>query len=151
MQNKTWRDDIRAYVPFNEQERNDKARFLEVLDLENILTRENEEAHVSSSAWVMNDALDQVLMAYHNIYQSYSWLGGHADGDPDLFAVALREAKEESGITELTPFSQDILALDILPGAGPYQAGQAGEGTRTFERDLFVYRADRSDADGQSG
>ena len=54
-------------------------------------------------------------MAYHNIYQSYSWLGGHADGDPDLFAVALREAKEESGITELTPFSREILALDILP------------------------------------
>lgn len=104
MQNRTWRDAIRAYVPFNEQERSDKARFLEVLDLENILTRENEEAHVSSSAWVMNEALDQVLMAYHNIYQSYSWLGGHADGDPDLFAVALREAKEESGITELTPF-----------------------------------------------
>ena len=95
MRNKTWRDDIRAYVPFNEQERSDKARFLEMLDLENILTRENEEAHVSASAWVMNETLDQVLMAYHNIYQSYSWLGGHADGDPDLFAVALREAKEE--------------------------------------------------------
>ena len=149
MRNKTWRDDIRAYVPFNEQERSDKARFLEMLDLENILTRENEEAHVSASAWVMNETLDQVLMAYHNIYQSYSWLGGHADGDPDLFAVALREAKEESGITELAPFSQDILALDILPV--PAQAGQAGEGTRTFERDLFVYRTDGSDADGQSG
>ena len=39
MQNRTWRDAIRAYVPFNEQERSDKARFLEVLDLENILTR----------------------------------------------------------------------------------------------------------------
>lgn len=77
MRNKTWRDDIRAYVPFNEQERSDKARFLEMLDLENILTRENEEAHVSASAWVMNETLDQVLMAYHNIYQSYSWLGGH--------------------------------------------------------------------------
>ena len=63
MQNRTWRDAIRAYVPFNEQERSDKARFLEVLDLENILTRENEEAHVSSSAWVMNEALDQVLAA----------------------------------------------------------------------------------------
>ena len=71
MRNKTWRDDIRAYVPFNEQERSDKARFLEMLDLENILTRENEEAHVSASAWVMNETLDQVLIAYHNIYQSY--------------------------------------------------------------------------------
>lgn len=150
MQNRTWRDAIRAYVPFNEQERSDKARFLEVLDLENILTRENEEAHVSSSAWVMNEALDQVLMAYHNIYQSYSWLGGHADGDPDLFAVALREAKEESGITELTPFPGNSgVGYPACPGA--YQAGQAGEGTRTFKRDLFVYRTDGSDAECQSG
>ena len=61
MRNKTWRDDIRAYVPFNEQERSDKARFLEMLDLENILTRENEEAHVSASAWVMNETLDQEI------------------------------------------------------------------------------------------
>ena len=127
MQNRTWRDAIRAYVPFNEQERSDKARFLEVMDLENILTRENEEAHVSSSAWVMNEALDQVLMAYHNIYQSYSWLGGHADGDPDLFAVALREAKEESGITELTPFSREILALDILPVPAHIKRGKPGK------------------------
>lgn len=151
MRNKTWRDDIRAYVPFNEQERNDKARFLEMLDLENILTRENEEAHVSSSAWVMNETLDQVLMAYHNIYQSYSWLGGHADGDPDLFAVALREAKEESGINGADAVFAGHPGVGYPAGAGPYQAGQAGEGTRTFERDLFVYRTDRSDADGQSG
>lgn len=115
MQNKTWREAICGYIPFNEQEKTDKERFLKYLDMDNILIRENEEAHVSSSAWVMNAAMDQVLMAYHNIYQSYSWLGGHADGQSDLFAVALREAKEESGITELTPFSREILALDVLP------------------------------------
>ena len=145
MQNRTWRDAIRAYVPFNEQERSDKARFLEVLDLENILTRENEEAHVSSSAWVMNEALDQVLMAYHNIYQSYSWLGGHADGDPDLFAVALREAKEESGITELTPFSREILALDILPVPAHIKRGKpVKEHDNLNETYLFIAPTDQT-------
>ena len=123
MQNKTWRDDIRAYVPFNEQERNDKARFLEVLDLENILTRENEEAHVSSSAWVMNDALDQVLMAYHNIYQSWSWSGGHADGEGDLLSVAMKEVKEESGLVSLKPLSDSPISIEIL-GVQPHYKKQ---------------------------
>ena len=35
-------------------------------------------------------------MVYHNIYNSWSWLGGHADGETDLLAVALREVKEEA-------------------------------------------------------
>ena len=67
MQNKTWRDAIRSYIPFNEQEKTDKEQFLNYLDMDNVLTRENEEAHVSSSAWVMNEAMDQVIMEYHNI------------------------------------------------------------------------------------
>ena len=37
-------------------------------------------------------------MVYHNIYDSWSWLGGHADGETDLLAVALREVKEETGL-----------------------------------------------------
>lgn len=115
MQNRIWRDEIRDYVPSDRQEAQDKEIFLSFLDSDNILTRENETAHVSSSAFVMNAEMDQVLMAYHNIYQSYSWLGGHADGDPDLFAVAEREAREESGITELKPFSREMIALDVLP------------------------------------
>lgn len=115
MQNRTWREEVREYIPYNSQEQEDKAQFLEVIDQENILFRENEQAHISASGFVMNEMMDQVLMAYHNIYQSFSWLGGHADGDPDLFAVAMREVQEESGIASLTPFSREIIALDILP------------------------------------
>lgn len=50
------------------------------------------------SARVVNRERDKVLMLYHNIYHSWSWLGGHADGETDLLSVALREVKEEAGI-----------------------------------------------------
>ncbi|MDV2887536.1 NUDIX domain-containing protein, partial [Alkalihalophilus pseudofirmus] len=64
-----------------------------------ILTRKNEFAHFSSSAWTVNKDRTKVLMAFHNIYQSWSWLGGHADGDDHLLRVALRETREETGLT----------------------------------------------------
>ena len=38
-------------------------------------------------------------MVYHNIYHSWSWLGGHADGETDLLSVAIREVKEEAGVS----------------------------------------------------
>lgn len=53
--------------------------------------------HLTASGWIVSPERDRVLMAYHNLYDSWSWLGGHADGDHDLLAVALREAQEESG------------------------------------------------------
>ena len=47
-------------------------------------------------------------MVYHNIYHSWSWLGGHADGETDLLAVAIREVKEEAGISDVRPVSEEI-------------------------------------------
>lgn len=53
---------------------------------------------MTASAWVVNKDRSKVLMIYHNIYNSWSWLGGHADGETDLLAVAIREVREEAGI-----------------------------------------------------
>ena len=53
-------------------------------------------------------------MVYHNIYNSWSWTGGHADGKPDLLATAIREAQEETGVTALHPVSNEPLSLEIL-------------------------------------
>ena len=57
-------------------------------------------------------------MAYHNLYDSWAWLGGHADGETDLLAVALREVQEESGLTEVRPVSNEIFSVEILPVSG---------------------------------
>ncbi|MFW7433744.1 NUDIX hydrolase [Vagococcus carniphilus] len=106
---------LQDYIPFNEQEEKDKEVIIEALiNHEDIFYRSNLMAHITVSAWVTNANRDKVLMAYHNIYDSWSWLGGHADGDEDLLQVALKEVKEESGLEHVTPVSSDIYSLEVL-------------------------------------
>ncbi len=125
-------EQIRQYRPWNEQEAADRTELLRALSQENIFLRENKAAHMTASAWVVNPAGDKVLMAYHNIYDSWSWLGGHADGDMDLLAVAVREVREESGIPQVLPafqegdsftMTEDIFSLEILTVDGHEKKG----------------------------
>ena len=95
---------IEAYEPYNEQEKRDKEIILSMLTEaermgEDIFSRENRMAHMTASAWVVNCERTKVLLAYHNIYDSWAWLGGHADGERNLLSVAMREVCEESGLT----------------------------------------------------
>lgn len=116
---------IEAYSPFNEQEARDRALILHALRTqEKIFTRENALAHMTASAWVVNERFDRVLMAYHNIYDSWSWLGGHADGERDLLSVALREVREESGVRNVRPADGSIFSLEVLSVDGHQKRGQ---------------------------
>lgn len=118
------RNAILAFRPFNEQEQTDKATLLQWLDSgTDIITRENLTAHLTASAWVVTPDRKQVLMAYHNLYNSWAWLGGHADGDWDLRRVAAREAAEESGIRSVRPLGDEILSLEILTVDGHEKKG----------------------------
>lgn len=111
----TLRQQIEHYEPFNEQEESDRRLILRYMDIfPDLLTRENEMAHFTASCWIANHDQTKVLMAYHNLYRSWAWLGGHADGEEDLLQVALREANEESGITGIRPQTKDIFSLEIL-------------------------------------
>lgn len=58
--------------------------------------------HFTGSAWLVSADGRRVLLTHHRKLGRWLQLGGHADGDPDLAAVALREAEEESGLTGLT-------------------------------------------------
>ena len=94
-----WINSIEKYVPYNKQEAKDKALILECINkFDNLLTRENTIAHITSSGYIVNKDRTKVLMIYHNIYQTWAWTGGHADGDSDLLHVAIKEAKEETGL-----------------------------------------------------
>ena len=108
---------VKSYEPQCEQEIIDCANMLQLFELfpDNILLRENKAAHLTSSAFIVNKSLDKVLFVYHNIYNSWSWAGGHADGNGDLLQVACREAREETGLPDVVPLSPQIAALDILP------------------------------------
>lgn len=114
-----------AFHPDCEQEEKDLALLRHCLETEeNLFTRQNPLIHLTASAWVVNEARDKVLMCYHKIYDSWSWLGGHADGDADLPAVALREVREESGLSRLRLLSKDIFSLEALHVQGHIKRGE---------------------------
>lgn len=121
---RTFRKELEEFVPFNKQEEADKRLILKCLsEEEHIFFRENAAAHISASGWVVNQTMDQVLMAYHNIYHSWAWTGGHADGEKDLLSVAMREAREETGIKTVTPVLDKIFSLEVLTVDGHVKNG----------------------------
>lgn len=116
---------IEGFQPFNEQEEKDKKVILKYIDtFDDVLTRDNEFAHMCSSGFVVNKSRDKALMIYHNIYDSWAWTGGHVDGETDLLGVALREAQEETGIKNIRPLSTEIFLLDTLPVLGHVKRGK---------------------------
>ena len=116
---------IAAYTPWNEQEARDRAQILRFLEQNpDAFLRSNAVAHMTASAWVVNAAREKVLMVYHRLYDSWAWTGGHADGETDLLAVALREAREETGVQHLRPVSREIYSLEVLPVAGHVKHGE---------------------------
>ena len=119
------REVIAAYSPFNAQEAADKALILAFLrENPDAFCRTNRIAHMTASAWVVNPARDRVLMVYHKIYDSWSWTGGHADGEEDLAAVALREVREETGVRSARLLSEEIFSLESLTVDGHEKHGE---------------------------
>ena len=130
-------EQIAAYAPYNAQEAADKALILRWLEAsEDAFCRENPVAHMTASAWVVSPDRSKVLMAYHNIYRSWSWLGGHADGETDLLAVALREVQEEAGVTHVRPVSQEIFFGRVADGGWPREARTVCVEPSAPQRDL---------------
>lgn len=68
--------------------------------------------HLTGSAWIVSPDRTRTLLTHHHKLDKWLQLGGHADGDGDLVAVALREAREESGLTRLRVVSREIFDFD---------------------------------------
>lgn len=119
-------DQINAYCPTNDAELREKQMILEYIRLfpDNILTRDNEMAHMTSSGFIMNAERSKVLFVHHNIYQTWTWTGGHADGDEDLLAIAMKEAMEETGLLGIQPLTEEMLSLDVIPVFPHYKRGK---------------------------
>lgn len=71
-----------------------------------------DDGHVTGSAWVVDSGGSRVLLTHHRKLGKWLQLGGHSDGEPDTLAVALREAREESGLV-VRPISEAVLDIDI--------------------------------------
>ena len=108
-------EEIKKYQPVNEQEERDKQVMLDfITNNPDYLERSNLIAHFTASMWTVNKERTKTLMVYHNIYKSWSWVGGHADGVEDLCSVALRELQEETGVAHARLVSKDILSLETI-------------------------------------
>ncbi|MBR0483428.1 MAG: NUDIX domain-containing protein, partial [Oscillospiraceae bacterium] len=108
---------IEDFIPETSQEASAKQELLRLIQKydKKILSRECEAGHITCSGLVLSPDLTKTLMAYHLIYQSVGWLGGHADGEEDLSGVAFREVQEESSVQKVYFLSKKILSIDILP------------------------------------
>ena len=116
--------EIELYQPINEQEARDQAVMLKYMtEHADCLERENLVAHFTASIWTVNPERTKTLMVYHNIYKSWSWIGGHADGVEDLAAVAMRELREETGVRHASLVSEDVFSLEVLTVEGHEKKG----------------------------
>ena len=116
---------IEKFIPYNEQEQVEKKIMLDYInDFDDTLTRQNEYGHFTSSAFVINKERTKILMIYHKIYNSWAWVGGHSDGDSDLLYVAMKEAKEETGIKNVLPISKEIYSLELINVNGHEKRGK---------------------------
>ena len=117
-------DQIAGYLPWSEEELREKQQILQFMEKNpDCLFRSNEIAHMTASAWIVNPRRTKVVMAYHNIYHSWAWLGGHADGEADLLKVAKKEGEDEAGLKFLRPVTEEIFSLESLIVEGHQKRG----------------------------
>ena len=112
-----WARPLYEYVSGDEREAREQAIILDLIakEGEKILTRDCEFTHMTASSIIVNPDRTKTLMAFHKIYNSWAWTGGHADGEIDFEAIARREAQEETGITGLRLLRGGIASMEILP------------------------------------
>jgi 8-oxo-dGTP pyrophosphatase MutT (NUDIX family) len=104
------------------------------------LSRTCVTGHLTGSAWITSPDWQRALLTHHRKLGKWLQLGGHADGDPDLLAVALREAREESGLSGLKVVSAELFDVDRhwIPSRG----AEPGH----WHHDLrFLFEADPSE------
>lgn len=104
---------LRAHPPFDDAETRHLDRFLHFVQTHpDCFERTLAVGHVTGSAWITDPGGQRVLLLHHRKLDRWFQPGGHADGDPDVRAVAFREATEETGLA-VTLAQETIFDVDI--------------------------------------
>lgn len=112
--NKILIDLVQAHNPISEMESEHKKSTLEFLENnENCISQSNLAGHITASAWLITTDRRFVLLTHHRKLSRWLQLGGHVESDTTIQQAALREAKEESGISSITLLSQSIFDIDV--------------------------------------
>ena len=141
-----WRRVFEAYMPRDGREAAERETILGMISAHGdaLLTRGCTQAHLTSSSIIVNKARTKTLMAYHKIYRSWSWTGGHNDGETDFEAVARREASEETGIKTLKRIGDGPASIEILPVWAHLKRG-AWVGSHLHVNVSYLFEADEGE------
>ena len=105
---------LQKHTPFNEQEAIFTKQMTEfVKENTDCFERSLLIGHVTGSAWIVDKSRQFTLLTHHRKLDKWFQTGGHCDGDSDVLNVALKEAQEETGLTDIQIISPDIFDIDI--------------------------------------
>jgi len=110
-----------AYVPAEEAEAASHRRMSAFVQQHaDCFDRRLSCGHITGSAWLLDRKAERVLLTFHRKLGMWLQLGGHADGNPNVLEVALREAREESGIACIAAVTGGIFDVDVhsIPARG---------------------------------
>lgn len=140
-----WADEIVRFLPKDGREERERAIILDLIGRcgDGILSRENDFAHMTASSIIVSRDRKRTLMAFHRIYNSWAWTGGHADGESDFEAIARREAQEETGITNLVRLGNGPASVEILPVWAHVKRGKH-VGSHLHLNVSYLFEADES-------
>ena len=140
-----WAGEIVRFSPKDGREERERAMMLDLITQygDGILSRENDFAHMTASSIIVNRDRTRTLMAFHKIYNSWAWTGGHADGESDFEAIARREAQEETGITNLVRLGNGPASVEILPVWAHVKRGKH-VGSHLHLNVSYLFEADES-------
>ena len=138
-----WADVIVRFEPKDAREAAERTSMLEIIARlgDAALSRESTFAHMTASSIIVNPARTHTLMAFHKIYNSWAWTGGHSDGESDFEATARREAQEETGILDLVRLGNGAASIEILPVWAHEKRGKA-VGSHLHLNVSYLFEAD---------
>ena len=108
------KDYLHSYQPIASEEHVYLTMMLDFLNAHNnAFLRSCHLGHFTASAWIINASCSKGLLMHHRKLNKWLQCGGHCDGDDNLARVAMKEATEESGISDLRLLNDAVFDIDI--------------------------------------
>ena len=106
---------LRAHVAADPAEAADLDRIRDLVEATDDPWSRQIPLHLTASALVVHPSTTRVLLRWHAKQERWLQVGGHADpGERDPWPIALREAEEETALTDLRPLEDGLAQVTIV-------------------------------------
>ncbi|ERI95069.1 hydrolase, NUDIX family [Clostridiales bacterium oral taxon 876 str. F0540] len=129
---------VKKFSPEDIQEKESKEKILNFLhENDNFTGRDNNIGHITGSAWIVSKDRKKVLLTHHLKLDRWLQVGGHVESDNSMIESALREAREETGLTSIKVLSEEVFDIDVhlIPKRGDVEAHNHYDIRFLFEAD----------------